>query len=176
MPLTIGDTEVPHWAERQGEEWALFEDFPTFREEVWKHLGLPSPTRAQLRMARRLRRDSGGWRDSIRAIRGVGKSCQKDYDCFTLPARCPLAGKLASCSLRRNDGVTVCILDPWIVAEMEAARLRPSMPIDPERFDNDELLKRERESKGRSFFALQYMLDTSLSDSERCRVGFSSRR
>jgi hypothetical protein len=35
---------------------------------------------------------------------------------------------------------------------MEAGRLRPGMPIDAERFDNDELLKRE--SKGRSFFAL----------------------
>jgi len=48
---------------------------------------------------------------------------------------------------------------------MEAGRLRPGMPVDPERFDNEELLKRE--SKGRSFFALQYQLDTSLSDAER---------
>jgi hypothetical protein len=32
---------------------------------------------------------------------------EQNYDCFTLPARCPLADKLASYSLRRNDGVTV---------------------------------------------------------------------
>jgi hypothetical protein len=92
---------------------------------------------------------------------------EQNYDCFTLPARCPLADKLASYSLRRNDGVTVTILDPWIVDEMEAGRLRPGMPIDPERFDNEELLKRE--SKGRSFFALQYQLDTSLPISAKFR-------
>src|SRR5262245_49880559 len=45
LPLTIGDTDVPYWAERPEEDWALFEDFPTFLAEVWKHLGLPPPTR-----------------------------------------------------------------------------------------------------------------------------------
>lgn len=39
-------------------------------------------------------------------------------------------------------------------------------PTDPLRFDADDLLEREA-SYGRSGFALQFMLDTSLSDSER---------
>lgn len=39
-------------------------------------------------------------------------------------------------------------------------------PVDPDRFDEDELTKREA-SYGRSGFALQFMLDTSLSDAER---------
>ena len=37
---------------------------------------------------------------------------------------------------------------------------------DPDRFDNDDLLEREA-SMGRSNFMLQFMLDTSLSDSEK---------
>ena len=39
-------------------------------------------------------------------------------------------------------------------------------PTDPDRFDNDELIEREL-SYGRSGFALQFMLDTSLSDADR---------
>lgn len=39
-------------------------------------------------------------------------------------------------------------------------------PVDPERFDEEELREREL-SYGRSGFALQFMLDTSLSDAER---------
>src|SRR5947209_14153378 len=74
LPLTIGDTDVPYWAERQEDEWPLFEDFPTFLAEVWKHLGLPPPTRAQRRIARRLQRLGNAARDIIRAFRGVGKS------------------------------------------------------------------------------------------------------
>lgn len=38
-------------------------------------------------------------------------------------------------------------------------------PTDPERFNEAQLLNRE--GKGSAFFALQYMLDTSLSDAER---------
>ena len=37
---------------------------------------------------------------------------------------------------------------------------------DPDRFDDDDLLQRES-SMGRSNFMLQFMLDTSLSDSEK---------
>ena len=39
-------------------------------------------------------------------------------------------------------------------------------PIDPQRFDDMELKEREA-SYGRSGFALQFMLDTTLSDKER---------
>ncbi|QDP68256.1 MAG: putative terminase large subunit [Prokaryotic dsDNA virus sp.] len=39
-------------------------------------------------------------------------------------------------------------------------------PVDPDRFDDDDLLEREL-SYGRSGFALQFMLDTSLSDTDR---------
>ena len=40
------------------------------------------------------------------------------------------------------------------------------MPTDPRRFDNDDLIKREL-SYGRAGFALQFMLDTSLTDADR---------
>ena len=52
-----------------------------------------------------------------------------------------------------------------MVEEMMAV-LPAGAPTDPQRFDHDELLLREAE-KGRSSFALQFMLDTSLSDRER---------
>ncbi len=39
-------------------------------------------------------------------------------------------------------------------------------PVDPDRFDDDDLLEREL-SYGRSGFALQFMLDTTLSDTDR---------
>lgn len=312
LPLALEGTEVPHWAIRPEDEWAAFEDFPTFLSMVWEHLGLPPITRAQRRIAQRLQRLGDGARDIIRAFRGVGKSyisaayclwrlvrnpkdekilvvsatgnkskefvsqvkavlstwdflnfirptdnernqadrfdvvgasiaqshslkavgitgqitgsratlivaddveiegnskteearqrilnsCQEfeaivlpgadvvylgtpqteesvynrlvieqNYDCFCLPARFPPLEKLTSYELLRNDGRTVNILDPWLATEFDAGRMRVGQPIDPERFDNEELLKRE--SKGRSFFALQYQLDTSLSDAER---------
>ena len=41
--------------------------------------------------------------------------------------------------------------------------LKAGDPVDPQRFDNDDLMEREA-SYGRSGFALQFMLDTSLSD------------
>lgn len=42
----------------------------------------------------------------------------------------------------------------------------PGKPTDPDRFDENELIEREL-SWGRSGFALQFMLDTSLSDADR---------
>jgi len=44
--------------------------------------------------------------------------------------------------------------------------MKNGTPTDPDRFDNDELIEREL-SYGRSGFALQFMLDTSLSDADR---------
>jgi hypothetical protein len=43
---------------------------------------------------------------------------------------------------------------------------KPRDPVDPTRFDDDDLLKREM-SYGRSGFALQFMLDTRLSDADK---------
>lgn len=52
------------------------------------------------------------------------------------------------------------------LAPMIEAMENVGAPTDPQRFDADELLEREA-SIGRSTFALQFMLDTSLSDRER---------
>jgi hypothetical protein len=87
------------------------------------------------------------------------------YSCLTIPARYPVPEKLAGYVLRTDTGQEVNILDPELIAEAAAGTLRPGDPTDPERFDNLELLKKE--SKGRSYFALQYQLDTTLSDAER---------
>jgi len=58
-------------------------------------------------------------------------------------------------------------LAPMMWKEMrEAAKPIDGQPVDPKRFDDDDLLEREL-SYGRSGFALQFMLDTSLSDTDR---------
>lgn len=44
--------------------------------------------------------------------------------------------------------------------------IKSGQPVDPDRFDENELMEREL-SFGRSGFALQFMLDTSLSDADR---------
>jgi hypothetical protein len=41
----------------------------------------------------------------------------------------------------------------------------PGSPVDPERFGPEEIKKQR--AKGKSYFSLQYMLDTTLSDAER---------
>jgi hypothetical protein len=51
-------------------------------------------------------------------------------------------------------------------AMRESANPIDGQPVDPKRFDDDDLLEREL-SYGRSGFALQFMLDTSLSDTDR---------
>lgn len=48
----------------------------------------------------------------------------------------------------------------------ESGKPLDGQPVDPMRFDDDDLLEREL-SYGRSGFALQFMLDTSLSDTDR---------
>jgi len=45
---------VPHWYDRPEEDWECYEHFPTFLTRVWEHLGLPTPTDAQLEIAHRL--------------------------------------------------------------------------------------------------------------------------
>jgi hypothetical protein len=76
----------------------------------------------------------------------------RGYDVRIWPARTPTAKKKAS----YGD-----MLAP-IIARMEGEWV----PTDPERFDEQDLSEREA-SYGRSGFALQFMLDQSLSDLER---------
>ena len=57
-------------------------------------------------------------------------------------------------------------LAPDIMQEMEADPALVGIPTDPDRFDEQDLTEREG-SYGRSGFALQFMLDTSLSDAEK---------
>ena len=57
-------------------------------------------------------------------------------------------------------------LAPVIRRNLEDKPYLVGMPTDPRRFDNDDLIKREL-SYGRAGFALQFMLDTSLTDADR---------
>lgn len=56
-------------------------------------------------------------------------------------------------------------LAPYIVEQLEQDPTLVDMPTDPIRFDENEIIKLE--SEGRSKFAMQQMLDTTLSDLER---------
>lgn len=55
-------------------------------------------------------------------------------------------------------------LAPLVIKNLETCK--PWSPVDSDRFDEVELIEREA-SYGRSGFALQFMLDTTLSDAER---------
>lgn len=57
-------------------------------------------------------------------------------------------------------------LAPKITKELEEDSSRASQPTDPLRFSEEDLMER-RVSYGRAGFALQFMLDTSLSDADR---------
>jgi hypothetical protein len=57
-------------------------------------------------------------------------------------------------------------LAPFIAEGFESGKKIPWSPVEPSRFHEEDLLKREA-SYGRSGFMLQFMLDTTLSDSER---------
>lgn len=57
-------------------------------------------------------------------------------------------------------------LAPFIAEGFESGLKAPWSPVEPSRFHEDDLLKREA-SYGRSGFMLQFMLDTTLSDAER---------
>jgi hypothetical protein len=78
----------------------------------------------------------------------------RNYECRVWPARVPTAIKLAS-----YDNC----LAPSIVERVETD---PGQPTDPLRFTDIVLMERQG-SMGRSGFALQFMLDTSLSDAEK---------
>jgi hypothetical protein len=86
------------------------------------------------------------------------------YSCFCVPARFPAPEKLKNYVLQRESGETTDILAFYLRALHDDGKLPHLAPTDT-RFGNEELLKDE--AKGRAHFALQYMLDTSLSDAER---------
>lgn len=90
---------------------------------------------------------------------------ERGYGSYCVPSRFPEPGKLGSYVIRTDDGVEISILAPDLLADYAAGELAPGDPTDPERFS--ETVLANRESKGRTFFQLQYQLDTSLSDAER---------
>jgi hypothetical protein len=57
-------------------------------------------------------------------------------------------------------------LAPFITKALEADPTLVDQPTDPKRFDSKDLMER-RASYGRAGFALQFMLDTTLSDGDR---------
>lgn len=83
---------------------------------------------------------------------------------WILPARYPMTEKRDSYVITREGDVKIDCLCP----RGRAVDRNPGLqwkPTDPERFSEMELSNRE--SKGRAYFALQFQLDTSLSDAER---------
>jgi len=59
-----------------------------------------------------------------------------------------------------------CLADTISDEVREKGEAIVGKPVDPQRFDEQDLLKRET-SMGRSNFSLQFMLDTTLSDAEK---------
>ena len=87
---------------------------------------------------------------------------ERNYTSFCVPARYVSQDKINVYDIKRDDGISVNILAPFI---KEAPSNFAGRPVDPKRFGEDDLLARE--AKGKSFFTLQYMLDTTLSDADR---------
>lgn len=85
------------------------------------------------------------------SVRGRG------YECRIWPARYPTSEQA-----RKYGGA----LAPDIIEDMQSEPKLIGHSTDPERFTDLDLAEREA-SYGRSGFALQFMLDTSLSDAER---------
>ncbi len=81
----------------------------------------------------------------------------KSYDCRIWPARAP--------SPKQVEGYAGG-LSPKIQQEIDEGKLKEREPTDPQRFHESDLIEREA-AKGRSAFQLQFMLDTTLSDTEK---------
>lgn len=81
----------------------------------------------------------------------------RGYDCRIYPARYPELDKI-----KRYEGALADV----IVEEVRQDESLIGHSTDPQRFNDQDLLERET-AKGRSAFALQFMLDTSLSDAEK---------
>lgn len=82
---------------------------------------------------------------------------ERGYSVRVWPARFPTKSSLGGYSGR---------LSPILEEQVTADEGIWSKPTDPLRFNDEDLLERES-SYGRSGFALQFMLDTTLSDSDR---------
>jgi hypothetical protein len=82
---------------------------------------------------------------------------ERGYRVRIWPARAPRSKDLVHYGDR---------LAPFIASAMALGALREGDPTDPERFTELDLMKREA-SYGRSGFALQFMLNTNLSDIEK---------
>ena len=82
------------------------------------------------------------------------KLAERSYKPFIWPARYP-----------RKVGQYEGLLAPQLVADIDNGA-EPWNVTDPDRFADDDLIEREA-AMGRSNFLLQFMLDTSLSDSEK---------
>lgn len=78
------------------------------------------------------------------------------YAIRSWPARCPHPDRESQ----------MRFLSQTIRDRLDEGKIAPGDPTFPERYDHEELLKRET-SMGKSKFALQFMLDTELSDEER---------
>ena len=90
---------------------------------------------------------------------------ERGYSCFCVPARYPLVDKQIVYEIKRDDGLSVNVLAPFVISDVEQDGSLADRPIDPTRFGEDDLVSRE--AKGKAFFGLQYMLDTTLSDADR---------
>lgn len=82
----------------------------------------------------------------------------RGYSTLIWPARFPRDDKQ-----RANYGER---LAPFLAAKFDVPNKPYWLPTDPDRFDEEDLKKREI-SYGKAGFALQFMLDTSLSDAEK---------
>ena len=82
------------------------------------------------------------------------KLAERNYKPFIWPARFP-----------KNITPYEGLIAPQLQEDIDNGAL-PWGCTDPDRFDDDDLVDREA-SMGRSNFALQFMLDTSLSDAEK---------
>ena len=86
------------------------------------------------------------------------------FRCMTIPVRYPSADKRQNYLMMTEGRTQVDILAPYLSQMRKNEELDDGDPTDT-RFGDLELI--EIEAKGKSAFALQYMLDTSLSDAER---------
>lgn len=83
----------------------------------------------------------------------------RGYACRIWPARCP-----------DNPDKYGTKLAPYVVDKI-AEGTEAGEPLDPDRFDDEDLTEREL-SYGRTGFALQFQLDTSLSDADKYPLKF----
>ncbi|SFZ81638.1 hypothetical protein SAMN02983003_0608 [Devosia enhydra] len=86
------------------------------------------------------------------------------FRCWCLPVRFPSAEKLKNYRMQTPGRAVVDILAPYLIAKFDRGLITHGVPTDT-RFGHEELISAE--AKGASHFALQMMLDTSLSDAER---------